>query len=93
MFEDINKTGIGFNLKHIRENHQELWNKYKDELITGFPQMQEMDHVFMNELIGHVDSKVLLSFLRDCMPKELRDEIDGVKESNQDDGDGIKGAN
>jgi hypothetical protein len=87
MGEDFDKTGIGFNLKHIRENNKELWNKYKNELIAGFPAVQEMDVVYMNELIPHVDGKVLLAFLRECMPKSLRDEIDESKKSCQDDGE------
>lgn len=72
---DWNKNGIAFNLKHIRENNKELWNKYQDELIAGFPQIQELDQVYMNELVNHVDGKVLLAFLRDCMSKELRDRL------------------
>ncbi len=79
MEEDFNKTGIGFNLKYIREKNEELWNRYKDRLIEGYPAIQELDHIYMNELIGHIDGRVLLEFLRECMPKELREEIDSFK--------------
>lgn len=76
MAGDFNKIGIRFNLKHIREKNEELWNRYKDRLIEGYPAIQELDHVYMNELIEHIDGRILLEFLRECMLKELREGID-----------------
>ncbi|MEQ2464172.1 hypothetical protein WMO63_00645 [Niallia sp. CLA-SR-H024] len=61
---------IGFDIKHIREEYEELWNK--DDLVACFPLIQEMNHINPKELIPHLDGKVLLAFLRDCKPKELR---------------------
>ncbi|KZO01259.1 hypothetical protein [Pseudobacillus badius] len=76
MSKEWRKTGIGFNIKDIKESRPEVWNKYKNDLIKGYPQIDEMDVVFMNELVPHIDGRLLRQFLKDCLPEKSREEVE-----------------
>lgn len=67
---ELLKTGISFNFKYMRENKKEIWDKYKDDLIEGFPAVKTMEIVYMNELVEYIDGKVLLTLLDDLLPND-----------------------
>ncbi|MFB5281815.1 hypothetical protein [Peribacillus sp. Hz7] len=80
---DLIKNGVSFNLKHIRENNEDIWNKYKDVFIEGFPAVEKMDEVYMNELSEYIDGKIVFAFLNDLLPKEFLEEMARYKKNYQ----------
>ncbi|MED3550304.1 hypothetical protein [Cytobacillus praedii] len=67
---DYFKNGVIFNIKLIKENSPETWDKYKRyfENIT----FEDEEKVYLNYLSKKIDDRVLFNFLTECLPKEMR---------------------
>jgi hypothetical protein len=67
--KDFLKTGVIFNIKSLKENRPELWEKYKVhfENITF-----ENEEVYLNYLTDKMDGQVLFNLLTNCLPVEMR---------------------
>lgn len=81
------KNGVIFNLKYIRENNEEIWNKYKDELIKGLPSIEDMEEVYMNELIQHIHGKVVFDFFNEMLPNQFLEEMARLKTNHHNKGE------
>lgn len=67
---DFFKNGVIFNIKSIKENNPEIWDKYKVHF-KNIP-LEDEEEVYLNYLADKIDGKVLFNFLTECLPEELR---------------------
>ncbi|MED3644319.1 hypothetical protein P5F75_13070 [Caldifermentibacillus hisashii] len=75
MRESYKQNGVLFNLKEIRKNNPDIWERYKNELIKC-PNIEDMDQVYFNELTDYIDGRVVFNFLQELLPSELREELE-----------------
>lgn len=78
MRESYKQNGVEFNLKEIREKHPDIWERYNDEL-SKYPDIDNRERVFFNELTDYIDGRVVFKFLRELLPPELRKELEMYK--------------
>ena len=68
------KTGVSFNFKYIKEQHPYLWDLYKEHF-EGID-IENEEKVYFNYLADKVEGRVLFNFLNDCLPEELRKNLE-----------------
>ncbi|WP_071395111.1 hypothetical protein [Bacillus tuaregi] len=67
---DYLKSGVIFNLKSIKEQEPDLWNKYKDYFEDV--EIENEEEVYLNYLADKIQGRVLFNFLTECLPEEMR---------------------
>lgn len=63
--------GLSFNLKMLKENNPQLWDKYKAHFADV--EFEDEEEVYFHEL---PNGKVAFEFLRELIPDELKKEFE-----------------
>lgn len=67
---DYFKTGVMFNLKSIKEQNPDLWDRYKEYFEDI--KIENEEEVYFNYLAQKMHGAVLFNFLTECLPEEMR---------------------
>jgi hypothetical protein len=67
-------SGFSFNLKHIKENNSEIWEKHR--LMLAFID-EEVEEIHLDELVDAVGSSAAIEFVMDVIPPPLKEAIEG----------------